>query len=218
MVTSNMVFSEGSQRLITNFLEHYPNIVSCLEEIEKAFLILKKTFTGKGKLLVCGNGGSAADAEHISGELMKGFLKKRRLSDALANKIKAMGGTADWVNLLQENLPVIPLSTNAALISAICNDLSSDLIFAQQVLGYGSPGDTLLAISTSGSSTNVVRGVMVAKAIGLRTIGLTGISGGLLKDLCTVTICAPADETYRIQEYHLPIYHLLAAMLEEEFF
>lgn len=216
--TSNMEFSEGSERLITNLLKHYPNIVSCLEQIKKAFFILKETFTGKGKLLVCGNGGSAADAEHISGELMKGFLKKRPLSDALANKIIAMGGTADWVDLLQENLPVIPLSTNTALISAICNDLSSELIFAEQVLGYGLPGDALLAISTSGSSTNVIRAVIVAKSLGLRTIGLTGITGGVLKDLCAVTIQAPADETYRIQEYHLPIYHLLAAMLEEEFF
>lgn len=218
MVTSNTELSEGSERLIANLLEHYPNIVSCLEQIKKAFFILKKTFTNKGKLLVCGNGGSAADAEHISGELMKGFLKKRPLPNSLANKIKAMGGTADWVDQLQENLPVIPLSANAALISAICNDLSPDLIFAEQVLGYGLPGDTLLAISTSGSSVNVVRAVIVAKSLGLRTIGLTGISGGLLKDLCAVTILAPAKATYRIQEYHLPIYHLLAAMLEEELF
>lgn len=217
MGTDIPVLSKESERLIANLLERYPDIRSCLESIKQAFFILKQTFTGKGKLLVCGNGGSAADAEHISGELMKGFLKKRHLSATLVNKIKEMGG-AEWAEQLQASLPVIPLSSNTALISAICNDLSSDLIFAEQVLGYGSAGDALLAISTSGFSTNVIRAVIVAKSIGLQTIGLTGISGGLLKDLCAVTIQAPADETYRIQEYHLPIYHLLAAMLEEELF
>ncbi len=218
METDNRELSEGCQRLIANLLEHYPNIISCMEQIKKAFFILKQIFTQKGKLLVCGNGGSASDAEHISGELMKGFLKKRPLSDALANEIKKIGGASEWVDQLQENLPVIPLSSNATLISAICNDLSFELIFAEQVLGYGTAGDALLAISTSGSSINVIRAVIVAKSLGLQTIGLTGISGGLLKDLCTVTIQAPADKTYRIQEYHLPIYHLLAAMLEEELF
>lgn len=218
METDVPILSRGSEELIAAVLELYPDLRSCLEEIKQAFFILKQTFVGKGKLLVCGNGGSAADAEHISGELMKGFLKKRPLPDSLINKIKELDGAAEWCGQLQEGLPVIPLTSNAALISAICNDLSSDLIFAEQVLCYGTPGDTLLAISTSGSSTNVIRGVIVAKAVGLRTIGLTGISGGLLKDLCAVTICAPAKTTCRIQEYHLPIYHLLAAMLEEELF
>lgn len=212
------VLSSGLERLIGQLIERYPELNSCSGRIKKAFIILKETFANGGKLLVCGNGGSAADAEHISGELMKGFLKKRPLDTELLVKIKNAGGTDDWAERLQGSLPVIPLSTNTALITAISNDLGSDLVYAQQVLGYGKKGDALLAISTSGRSTNVLRAVMVAKAIGLRTIGLTGEAGGFLKDLCDITIQAPADETYRIQEYHLPIYHLLAAMLEEEFF
>lgn len=212
------VLSAGSERLIHDLRERYPQIRSCLEQIINAFLILKQTFINNGKLLICGNGGSAADAEHISGELMKGFLKKRPLPDTLSNKIKEMGGAAGWVEQLQGSLPVIPLTSNTALISAISNDLSSDQVFAQQVLGYGRIGDTLMAISTSGLSANVIRAVIVAKSVGLQTIGLTGKTGGHLKELCNVTIQAPADETYRIQELHLPIYHLLAAMLEEEFF
>lgn len=204
--------------LINDLIERFPELNSAKGQIKKAFLILKETFANRGKLLVCGNGGSAADAEHISGELMKGFLKKRPLSAGLSQKIKAVSGGANWVEQLQGSLPVIPLVNNGPLIAALGNDLSFDLVYAQQVLGYGAPGDTLLAISTSGSSTNVIRGVIVAKSMGLGTIGLTGISGGLLKDLADVTIRAPSNETFRIQEYHLPIYHLLAAMLEEEFF
>jgi len=215
---SDLAFSSGSKRLFRDFMERFQELNSCLESIKKAFIILKDTFASGGKLLVCGNGGSAADAEHISGELLKGFLKKRPLSSGLFQKIKAADGGAEWVEHLQGSLPVIPLVSNAALISALGNDLSFDLIYAQQVLGYGAVGDTLLAISTSGSSTNVVRGVIVAKSIGLQTIGLTGSLGGFLKDLSDVTIQVPSNETFRVQEYHLPIYHLLSAMLEEEFF
>lgn len=212
------MLSPNSERLLRDLIERFPELSSAQEQITRAFLILKETFANDGKLLVCGNGGSAADAEHISGELLKGFLKKRPLSAGLSQKIKAVSGEANWVEQLQGSLPVIPLVNNGPLISALGNDLAFDLVYAQQVLGYGAPGDTLLAISTSGSSTNVIRGVIVAKSMGLQTIGLTGISGGLLKDLADVTIRAPSNETFRIQEYHLPIYHLLAAMLEEEFF
>ena len=168
--------------------------------------------------MVCGNGGSAADAEHISGELMKGFHKQRHLTQELVAQITNLAGQVEWVEQLQGSLPVIPLTSNAALISAISNDLSADQVFAQQVLGYGVPGDALMAISTSGLSTNIIRAIIIAKSIGLKTIGLTGKPGGRFQELCDVTIQAPADETYRIQELHLPIYHLLSAMLEEEFF
>lgn len=218
MGINEATLSPNSERLMKDLIERFPELTSAKEQIKKAFLILKETFANRGKLLVCGNGGSAADAEHISGELMKGFLKKRPLSADLSQKIKAVSGGANWVEQLQGSLPVIPLVNNGPLIAALGNDLSFDLVYAQQVLGYGAPGDTLLAISTSGSSTNVIRGVIVAKSMGLWTIGLTGISGGLLKDLADITIRAPSNETFRIQEYHLPIYHLLAAMLEEEFF
>lgn len=213
-----LALSSGLEGLISHLMECYPELNSCSGQIKKAFIILKETFANGGKLLVCGNGGSAADAEHISGELLKGFLKKRPLSAGLSQKIKTVSGGAEWVEQLQGSLPVIPLVNNAALISALGNDLSFELVYAQQVLGYGAPGDTLLAISTSGSSVNVIRGVIVAKSMGLKTIGLTGNAGGLLRDLADVTIQAPSNQTFRIQEYHLPIYHLLAAMLEEEFF
>lgn len=218
MELDNRILTDGSQRLISDCLARYPLINLCLEEVKDAFFILKETFDSGGKLLVCGNGGSAADAEHISGELMKGFLKKRRLAEDLVEQIKKTAGQVEWVEQLQGSLPVIPLTSNAALISAICNDLSADQVFAQQVLGYGKAGDVLIAISTSGLSTNVIRAVIIAKSIGLKTIGLTGKSGGSFKELCNVTIQVPADETDRIQELHLPIYHLLCAMLEEEFF
>lgn len=212
------VIHVSSERLIDCLVGRFPELKSCAGQIKNAFLILKQTFANNGKLLVCGNGGSAADAEHFSGELMKGFLKKRPLSETLAQRIKETDGAAGWAEQLQRALPVIPLTANTVLISAISNDLGPDLVFAQQILGYGVAGDALLAISTSGSSPSVIRAVTVAKSLGLNTIGLTGNSGGRLKELCAVTIQAPAGETYRVQEYHLPIYHLLALMLEEEFF
>lgn len=218
MEIKELTLSSGSERLINDFIRSFPELNCCSGQIRKSVIMLKETFANGGKLLVCGNGGSAADAEHISGELLKGFLKKRPLSAGLSQKIKAVSGGAEWVEQLQGSLPVISLVNNAAVISAIGNDLSFDLVYAQQVLGYGAAGDSLLAISASGSSVNVIRGVIIAKSMGLKTIGLTGRSGGSLKDLTDVTIRAPAEETYRIQEYHLPIYHLLAAMLEEEFF
>ena len=218
MELDNRMLTEASKRLISDCLARYPVINLCLEQVKDAFFILRQTFVSGGKLLVCGNGGSAADAEHICGELMKGFLKKRRLAEELIERIRKLAGQVEWVEQLQGSLQVIPLTSNTALISAICNDLSADQIFAQQVLGYGNVNDALLAISTSGRSTNVIRAVIIAKSIGLKTIGLTGNSGGSFQEFCNVTIQAPADETHRIQELHLPIYHLLSAMLEEELF
>jgi len=196
----------------------YPNLNVCRSSISQVFELLKKTFSNDGKLLVCGNGGSAADAEHLSAELLKGFRQKRPLPIEIIKKIKIVNPDETWSYHLQQALPVIPLINNLGLITAICNDTTAELIFAQQVLAYGKPGDTLIGISTSGNSNNIIKAVTLAKALDLKTIGLTGESGGELKILCDLTIQAPALRTDYIQELHLPIYHTLCALLEKEFF
>ncbi|WP_276357144.1 D-sedoheptulose-7-phosphate isomerase [Cohnella caldifontis] len=190
------------------------------EQIEQAYRILRTGFRNGGKLLVCGNGGSAADAEHIVGELMKGFLKQRPVPEAFREKLAAVDGeSAAYISkYLQGALPAISLVGHAALSTAYANDAAPDLAFAQQVYGYGQAGDVLLGISTSGNSANVLHALRVAKAIGMRTIGLTGRSGGRMNDLCDVSIRVPYDSTPDIQERHLPIYHALCIMVEEEFF
>ena len=149
------------------------------------------------KIYICGNGGSASDADHIVGELMKGFLKDRKITDErIPQELRGK---------LQGALPAISLSAHTSLMTATINDNDADMIFAQQVYGYAKENDLLIAISTSGNSKNVVNAVKVAKTIGVKAIALTGESGGLLKEMADVTICAPSTETYKIQEYHLPI-------------
>jgi D-sedoheptulose 7-phosphate isomerase len=197
----------------------YPVLEESIPSIRAAFYILRDSLNRGGKLLVCGNGGSAADAVHLSGELLKGFMKKRPVNEKLkAELADRIPPPLDWVERLQGALPVLPLPVNAGLITAIDNDQGPDLIFAQQVLGYGALNDTLLAISTSGSSVNILRAVWVARAKRLKTIGLTGKDGGRLKEWCDHVILAPATAVSEIQELHLPIYHTLAAMLEAAFF
>ena len=173
-----------------------------------------------GKVMFCGNGGSAADAEHIVGELMKGFLKKRPLPQALREKMKAaFPQDADYLyENLQGALPAISLVNSVALGTAFANDQAADLVFAQQVLGLGREGDVLFAISTSGNSKNVLYAAEIARVRGLKTVALTGRSGGKLKPLADITIAVPEDETYRIQELHLPVYHAICIAAEEEFF
>jgi D-sedoheptulose 7-phosphate isomerase len=173
-----------------------------------------------GKLLICGNGGSAADSEHIVGELMKGYLSKRPLPDPVRQRFSAVfpDDGAYLADHLQGALPAISLVSQSSLLTAFANDVAADLIFAQQVYGYGRPGDVLLAISTSGNAANVVRAIQVARVQGLKSIGLTGRDGGALKTLCDLAIRVPADTTPTIQEYHIAVYHTLCALLEEEFF
>lgn len=170
------------------------------------------TYTHQKKLLICGNGGSSADSGHIVGELMKGFLRKRPLSQAQKEVYGALG------EKLQQALPAIDLTAQSALMTAFANDVDPSMIFAQQVYGYGEAGDLLLAFSTSGNSPNIINAVTVASAKGMRTIGFTGDTGGSLKQQCDICICVPAMHTHQIQEYHLPIYHALCAMVEEFFF
>lgn len=198
----------------------YPDLQVCTNDIEHAYQLLKDAFTNGNKLLLCGNGGSASDSEHIVGELMKGFELKRPINTTIREKLLQQDtdiGTY-LANKLQGALPAIALTTHSALISAISNDIAGDMAFAQQVYGYGQVGDILLGISTSGNSRNVIHAVYVAKALGLKTIGLTGKTGGEMSALCDVTICVPHDTTAQIQERHLPVYHALCSLLEQEFF
>ena len=191
-------------------LERYPKLNVCATDIEKALALMVDTYKNDGKILACGNGGSASDAGHIVGELMKGFLKERKVTD---EKIPQ-----NLREKLQGALPAISLCSQTSLMTAIANDNDADMIFAQQVFGLAKTDDLLIAISTSGNSKNVINAVEVAKALGVKVVALTGENGGLLKEMADVTICAPSTETYKIQEYHLPIYHYLCAKVEEEFF
>ncbi len=205
---------------IEQLIASYPVIEGCAPDVEAAFQILSTCYRHAGKVLTCGNGGSAADAEHIVGELMKGYLLKRSISEQMrARLVSASAEDGDYLaHHLQRALPAVSLVSQTSLLSAISNDTAADMVFAQQVYAYGREGDTLIGISTSGNSRNVILAVQLARALRLRTIGLTGPTGGALKPLCDVCICVPAENTPAIQERHLPIFHVLCAMLEEEFF
>lgn len=198
----------------------YPELKCCEKDFEAAFTILKKCYANKGKVMVCGNGGSAADSSHIVGELMKGFKLRRPLPQERKKQLEGMFKEEGKyiAEHLQGALPTIALTSNSVLMTAYANDVAADMIFAQQVYGYAVEGDVLIGISTSGNSLNVVRALQVARVMGMQTIGLTGAGGGRLKELCDVCICVPFGETPDIQERHLPIYHSLCLMLEEEFF
>jgi len=201
-------------------ISRYPSLNQCRVSIKKAYECMADSYKHGGKLLIAGNGGSAADAEHIVGELMKGFKKARNIDKELEEKIllvnEEMGQIL--VNKLQKTLPAIALDGHVALSTAYMNDCEPLLCFAQQINGYGRNGDVFLAISTSGTSKNILYAAVTAKAKGLKVIGLTGASESDLESLCDICIKVPEIETYVIQELHLPIYHTLCLMLEEEFF
>ena len=200
--------------------ERYPKLEPLSASIEAAFGIICGCFSQGGKLLVAGNGGSAADAEHIVGELMKNFVKKRNLPDTFISDIEKIdSGIAKYlIPRLQPGLPAIALSCHASLNTAAINDIDGNIIFAQQVYGYGKEGDVFFGISTSGNSKNVIYAAAAAKAKNLKVIALAGGDGGDLKHLADVSIIVPETETYKIQELHLPVYHCLCLMLEERFF
>ncbi|WP_261301371.1 D-sedoheptulose-7-phosphate isomerase [Paenibacillus andongensis] len=208
-----------SQTLEQLFVK-YPDLVPCRSSIQDAFEAMKLSFEKGGKMLLAGNGGSAADCEHVVGELMKGFMSPRKLLKEQRDKLM-LHGEAQGTYLadhLQGALPAISLVSHTAFATAFNNDVAADMVFAQQVYGYGKPEDTLVVFSTSGNSANIVHAVQVAKAVGVYTIGLTGEGGGCLKELCDVTIRVPYRSTPDIQERHLPIYHVLCMLLEEAFF
>jgi D-sedoheptulose 7-phosphate isomerase len=189
-------------------------LADCEGSIKEAYERLVACYEGDGIVYLCGNGGSAADAEHIVGELMKAFEQRRPLPEADAAKLDD-----DYLRQhLQGALRAVSLNGHPSLASAIANDVAADMVFAQQVHGYGRTGDVLWAISTSGNATNVINALKVARARGLVTIGLTGASGGAMKEHCDVCIRVPEADTFKIQELHLPVYHALCRMLEARFF
>ena len=207
---------------MTNNKHQNPNsrLAGCDIEVGKAIAALITCYERKRKLLVCGNGGSAADAEHIVGEMMKGFCLPRHLSDTDKTQLASVAGD-DAILLgtnLQYGLAALSLVSHSALITAAANDQDGQLIFAQQVWGLGQAGDILLAISTSGNSHNVLLAAKTARAKNMLVIGLTGASGGKLAGLCDITIGVPSDNVARIQEMHLPIYHHICASVEAHFF
>ena len=206
--------------MLNELLKRYPCLESAREDILKAEDALINGFKNGNKLLLCGNGGSCADCEHIVGELMKGFLSKRPLTESQKAEMKANCPEMDenYLSLLQRAVPAISLPSFTALNTAFCNDAEPELIFAQSLMGLGEKGDMLMAISTSGNSRNVVAAALAAKALGLKTIGLTGKPGGKLKSICDICICVPETETFKVQELHLPVYHYLCARAEKELF
>lgn len=205
---------------IQTLIDRYPKLTVCKDDIEKAYELLEDTYSNERKLLVCGNGGSASDSEHIVGELMKEFKLKRKVFAQQAEAMKAIDPElgATLAQHLQGALPAITLTAHSSLTTAFMNDSEPVLVFAQQVNGYGKEGDSFLGISTSGNSMNVIYAAVTAKARGLKVIGLTGQKESKLSKLADVCIRVPETETYKIQELHLPVYHCLCLMLEDHFF
>lgn len=211
---------------LLNLITRYPELSGIRAGIEASYSILKQSYKTGGKMLVAGNGGSAADAEHIVGELMKRFHLSRPLPGAFVSSLRAIKKdapeTTDLCAFLEEKLqtalPAISLVNHSALASACINDVDASIIYAQQVIGWGKPGDVFTGISTSGNAKNVICAAITAKALGMSVIALTGGTGGELAKISDAAIIAPEKETYKIQELHIPIYHTLCLMLEEEFF
>ena len=201
-------------------IERYPKLSVCKDDIAAAYKLMKNSYDNGGKLLVAGNGGSAADAEHIVGELMKGFKKPRKLPQEYAERLISVNSELGKViaDNLQGALPAIALDGHPGLTTAYMNDCEPLLCFAQQVNGYGNAGDVFLGISTSGNSKNVLYAAVTAKAKGMKVIGLTGQKDSKLSAIADVCIKVPETETYMIQELHLPVYHCLCLMLEEDRF
>ena len=205
---------------LDNLIARYPILTIAKDSIARAYETLADCFAAGGKLLIAGNGGSAADAEHIVGELMKSFCLPRPMSAAFREAAESADPEMGRIlgEGLQQGLPAIALSAHTALGTAWMNDCDPALVFAQQVAGYGRPGDVLLGITTSGNSLNIRYAAVAARAAGLKVLSLTGAPGGKIAALSDVCIHVPATETFKVQELHLPVYHCLCLMLEERFF
>lgn len=214
------VFEERLKKHIDLLMKRYPSIASCKQDIINAYLIMEECYEHDGKLLIAGNGGSAADSEHIAGELMKRFKSPRPVTPGMAEKLKQIDPVRgeDLAKNLERGLMAIPLVAHEALSTAYINDVDGLGVFAQQLFGFGREGDVFLGISTSGNSKNVMSATVVARALGIRVIGLTGAKGGELAEVADVIVRVPETETYMIQELHLPIYHCWCLMLEDKFF
>ena len=212
------------KKIVKNELEEliarYPQLDVCKKDIEKAYLLLQKTYDHNGKLLIAGNGGSAADSEHIAGELMKRFKITRPINKQLANRLMAIDPERGerLVQNLEMPLRAVPLTSHIAITTAYMNDADATGVFAQQMLGFGDEGDVFLAISTSGNSENIISACVVAKALGIKIIGLTGQNESKLSKVSDIWIKVPETETYKIQELHLPVYHALCLMLESNYY
>lgn len=208
------------QKHVDLLIKRYPVLEVCKEDIINAYFILEECYESDHKLLIAGNGGSAADSEHIAGELMKRFKILRPVSTEFAEKLQEIDPVrgANLAKNLEQGLMAIPLVAHEALSTAYINDVDGLGVFAQQLYGFGRAGDVFLGISTSGNSKNVISATVVARALGIKVIGLTGVNGGELAKVSDVSIKVPEEETYMIQELHLPVYHCLCLMLEDRFF
>jgi D-sedoheptulose 7-phosphate isomerase len=201
---------------LDNLTVRYPELAPLKEKIGLAVDMIIESYKKGGKVLLCGNGGSAADSEHISGELLKGFMELRRPEgEELLKLTEALGEDAPK---LQRGVAAVPLTSLSASLSAFANDVDPELVFAQLTYALGKKEDVLICLSTSGNSKNVVKAAKVAKALGIKTIGMSGEGGGAFLSICDVTINAPSRETYKVQEYHLPIYHAICAEVERILF
>lgn len=211
---------ETTKKILNRLFERFPKLNSCEREIKSAVELIVDCYKNNGKILICGNGGSASDSLHIVGELMKSFILPRKLKNEYTEKIKEMfpENAEYFIKNLQGTLPAISLASETALTTAYSNDNSAGLCFAQQVLGHGNNNDILIAISTSGNSKNVIYASQIAKIKDMKVISLTGRNGGKLKEFSDININVEEQETFIIQEYHLPIYHALCLAVENEMF
>lgn len=205
---------------ITELTNRYECLSSCTEQIRQSINMLVDCFKKGGKLMICGNGGSAADSSHIVGELVKGFLSKRRVTNETISHLQDLNSNLDeeFFNNLQYGLPAIDLCQSSALISAFANDVNPDFVYAQEVFALGKENDVLMGISTSGNAVNVNNAAKIAKGMGISVIGLTGINYSKLSNNSDICIKVPETETFKVQELHLPIYHCLCAAVEEILF
>lgn len=211
---------ENVRKELDDLIKRYPQLEVCRKDIEDAYLLLQETYENNHKLLIAGNGGSAADSEHIAGEMMKRFKVGRPLQKEFADKLIAIDPERGLrlAKNLERPLRAVPLTSHVAITTAYMNDADATGVFAQQMLGFGDEGDVFLAISTSGNSENIISAGVVAKAMGIKTIGLTGERNSKLSEIADICIKVPETETYKIQELHLPVYHALCLMLESHFF
>ncbi len=211
---------QSSKELLERLLNETPELEPARDNLAKGIDAIISCFRADGKMLVCGNGGSASDALHIVGELMKSFVLPRRPLPEEETKLrKSAAGDAEYIlNNLQRALPTISLVSETALITAYSNDAAPELAFAQQVYGYGRPGDVLLALSTSGNSKNVLYACQVAQAFGLTVVALTGETGGVIKTAADILVTVPGTDAFRVQNLQMPLYHMLCLVVEHEFF